>query len=84
LVRVGNDEYAAANNSYSLTTMHKKHAEVDPREATSVSIFRAKGGKQLRVNLHDRRGVFAGSARASIHAALGQAGRGRARLSRLP
>jgi len=32
LVRVGNDEYAAANNSLQLTTMHKKPAEVDPRE----------------------------------------------------
>ncbi|HEX2254828.1 MAG TPA: DNA topoisomerase IB [Thermoanaerobaculia bacterium] len=53
LVRVGNDEYAKANDSYGLTTLLAEHAEVNGSDVHLE--FRGKGGKEHRVDLHDRR-----------------------------
>jgi DNA topoisomerase-1 len=52
-IRVGNDEYAAANRSYGLTTMLDRHAIVSP---TRIEFrFRGKGGKPHSVKLADRK-----------------------------
>lgn len=53
LVRVGNDEYAASNSSYGLTTLRADHAEVDG--AKVVLDFVGKSGKPQRVAVEDRR-----------------------------
>lgn len=53
LVRVGNDEYAAANNSFGLTTLRKRH--VDVTGAGAVFEFRGKSGKVHRTGFRDRR-----------------------------
>lgn len=53
LVRVGNEEYATANDSYGLTTLRKRHADVSGTRITFE--FRAKSGKQHRVGLRHRR-----------------------------
>ena len=53
LVRVGNEEYARDNNSYGLTTLRDRHADVDGSSVRLV--FRGKGGKRHEVGLHDRR-----------------------------
>jgi DNA topoisomerase-1 len=52
-IRVGNDEYAASNGSYGLTTLLDRHARVSP---TQVEFrFRGKGGKPHSVKLSDRK-----------------------------
>lgn len=52
-IRVGNDEYAASNGSYGLTTLLDRHARVSP---TRVEFrFRGKGGKPHSVKLADRK-----------------------------
>jgi DNA topoisomerase-1 len=53
LIRVGNDEYAAANKSFGLTTLRKRHVEVSG--AGAVFEFRGKSGKMHRTGFHDRR-----------------------------
>src|SRR5204862_3050037 len=53
LIRVGNEEYARDNNSYGLTTLRDRHADVDGSSVRLV--FRGKGGKRHEVGLHDRR-----------------------------
>jgi DNA topoisomerase-1 len=53
LIRVGNDEYAAANKSFGLTTLLKRH--VDLNGTGAVFEFRGKGGKPLRTAFQDRR-----------------------------
>ena len=53
LVRVGNDEYAASNSSYGLTTLLAEHAEIDG--ARVVLDFTGKSGKPQRVAVEDRR-----------------------------
>jgi DNA topoisomerase-1 len=53
LIRVGNDEYARANDSYGLTTMHDKHVEVNGSQLHFK--FRGKSGKWHTVKLADRR-----------------------------
>jgi DNA topoisomerase-1 len=53
LIRVGNDEYARANNSYGLTTMHDKHVSVNGSQVHFK--FRGKSGKWHTVQLADRR-----------------------------
>ena len=53
LIRVGNDEYAAANKSFGLTTLRKRH--VDITGAGAVFEFRGKSGKQHRTGFRDRR-----------------------------
>ncbi len=53
LMRVGNEEYARTNNSFGLTTLRRRHVQV---EGTAVVFdFRAKHGIVWHVELRDRR-----------------------------
>jgi DNA topoisomerase I len=53
LIRVGNDEYARENRSFGLTTLRRRHVEV---EGTSLRFsFRGKSGVEHNVSLTDRR-----------------------------
>ena len=54
-LRVGNEAYAAENDSYGATTLRKDHLDGDHVR------FTAKSGRQVDVTLHDAR--FAGLAR---------------------
>jgi DNA topoisomerase-1 len=53
LIRIGNEEYARANGSVGLTTMHDRHAKI--RGADVRFEFRGKSGKSHAVSLHDAR-----------------------------
>ncbi len=53
LIRVGNDEYARANQSYGLTTLRSDHVEVDGSEVRFQ--FTGKSGKQWSLAMRDRR-----------------------------
>jgi DNA topoisomerase-1 len=53
LIRVGNAQYARHNRSYGLTTLHKRHLEVDGAGLTFA--FRGKSGVEHRVSVRDRR-----------------------------
>jgi len=53
LIRVGNAAYAKENRSYGLTTLHKRHLEVDGAALTFE--FRGKSGKDHRVSVRDQR-----------------------------
>jgi DNA topoisomerase-1 len=53
LIRVGNDEYAKANESFGLTTMRDKHVAV--KGSTLRFEFRGKSGKRHEVDVSDRR-----------------------------
>ncbi|MNQ55344.1 Eukaryotic DNA topoisomerase I, catalytic core [compost metagenome] len=53
LIRVGNAEYARRNRSFGLTTLHKRHLEVDGAALTFE--FRGKSGKDHRVSVRDQR-----------------------------
>lgn len=53
LIRVGNATYARQNRSYGLTTLNKRHLEVDGSALTFE--FRGKSGKDHRVSVRDRR-----------------------------
>lgn len=53
LIRVGNDEYARANRSYGLTTLRKKHVEIDGSMLRFT--FRGKSGVQQAFAVTDRR-----------------------------
>jgi DNA topoisomerase-1 len=53
LIRVGNSEYAATNESYGLTTLRPDHVDVDGQVVEFD--FVAKGGLPRRVTLEDRR-----------------------------
>lgn len=53
LIRVGNEEYARANNSIGLTTMRDKHATVNGAGVRFK--FRGKSGIEHAIDLHDRR-----------------------------
>ncbi len=55
LIRIGNQQYAAANDSYGLTTLRSDHVE-----ASSSSLrfqFRGKSGKEHVILARDRRAV---------------------------
>jgi len=53
LIRIGNDEYAKANHSIGLTTMHNKHVEI---KAGAIHFeFRGKSGVEHAIDLQDRR-----------------------------
>ncbi|OYW79779.1 MAG: hypothetical protein B7Z26_07495 [Asticcacaulis sp. 32-58-5] len=53
LIRVGNDEYARANQSYGLTTLKDEHVDVT---GTTIRFqFRGKSGKAWNLKLSDRR-----------------------------
>lgn len=52
-IRVGNDEYARENGTYGLTTLRRRHVEI---EGSRVRFrFEAKGGKPVEVAVGDRR-----------------------------
>jgi DNA topoisomerase I len=53
LIRVGNDEYAKANESYGLTTLQSEHVAVEGSEVRFR--FTGKSGKQWSLALRDRR-----------------------------
>ena len=53
LIRIGNEEYARANGSVGLTTMHDRHAKI--RGADVHFEFRGKSGVAHVVDLHDAR-----------------------------
>jgi DNA topoisomerase I len=53
LIRVGNDEYARANRSFGLTTMHDEHVRI--RGARIRFDFRGKHGIEHEIDLEDRR-----------------------------
>jgi DNA topoisomerase I len=53
MIRIGNKEYAAANNSFGLTTLRDKHVEVSGTQITFE--FRGKSGKDHTIDLKDRR-----------------------------
>jgi len=53
LIRVGNEEYARANGSFGLTTLHNGHVRV--RGETLEFRFRGKSGKFHNIRLEDAR-----------------------------
>jgi DNA topoisomerase I len=53
LIRVGNDEYAATNESFGLTTFQQHHADVDGGKVRFE--FRGKSGIEQEVELRDPR-----------------------------
>jgi DNA topoisomerase-1 len=53
LIRVGNDEYAKSNNSFGLTTLRDKHAEI---KGSKISFeFKGKSGVEHEIDLTDPR-----------------------------
>jgi DNA topoisomerase I len=53
LIRIGNDQYAEANDSYGLTTIEGDHVDVS---GTRIQFeFRGKSGVEQEVELRDRR-----------------------------
>lgn len=53
LVRIGNEKYAAANDSYGLTTLRDEHVEISGVELRLE--FRGKSGKTWSLSMKDRR-----------------------------
>ena len=53
ILRIGNEAYAKANNSYGATTLRQEHAQV--RGGTLKLRFKAKSGKLREVTVSDRR-----------------------------
>ena len=53
LIRVGNDEYAKENKSFGLTTLRRRHVEVDGQSLRFT--FRGKSGVEHNVSLNDKR-----------------------------
>ena len=53
LIRIGNEEYAKENQSFGLTTMRNRHAEING--STVHFQFRGKSGKPHKVEVSDRR-----------------------------
>ena len=53
LIRVGNAQYAKQNRSYGLTTLNKRHLEVDGVALTFA--FKGKSGVEHEVRVRDRR-----------------------------
>src|SRR5690348_6206155 len=52
-IRVGNEEYARANDSYGLTTLRDDQVEVDGGEIHFT--FRGKSGKEHDIDVRNRR-----------------------------
>ena len=52
-IRVGNEEYARANGSYGLTTLHNRHVNVRGKRVSFR--FRGKSGREHVVDLEDPR-----------------------------
>ena len=53
LIRVGNATYAKQNRSYGLTTLNKRHIDVDGAAMTFE--FKGKSGVEHKVSVRDRR-----------------------------
>lgn len=53
LIRVGNAQYARENRSYGLTTLNKRHLDVDGTALTFA--FKGKSGVEHEVRIRDRR-----------------------------
>ncbi len=53
LIRVGNAQYARQNRSYGLTTLNKRHLDVDGTALTFT--FKGKSGVEHEVRVKDRR-----------------------------
>lgn len=53
LIRVGNAQYARQNRSYGLTTLNKRHLDVDGTALTFA--FKGKSGVEHEVRIRDRR-----------------------------
>lgn len=53
LIRIGNAQYARQNRSYGLTTLHKRHLDMDGAALTFA--FKGKSGVEHRVSVRDRR-----------------------------
>ena len=53
LMRVGNEEYARANDSYGATTLRSDHVEISGADIEVT--YRGKHGKEHCVKFHDRR-----------------------------
>ena len=53
LIRIGSDEYAKSNKSYGLTTLRRRHVEVDGSELRFE--FRGKSGIEHSVAVTDKR-----------------------------
>jgi DNA topoisomerase-1 len=53
LIRVGNAQYAKQNRSYGLTTLNKRHLDVDGTALTFA--FKGKSGVEHEVRVRDRR-----------------------------
>lgn len=53
LIRVGNQEYARDNDSYGLTTIRKRHVDLDGARVRFQ--FRGKSGKEHDVDVRDRK-----------------------------
>ncbi|WP_075797734.1 DNA topoisomerase IB [Roseomonas gilardii] len=53
LIRVGNEDYAAQNGSYGLTTLRNRHVRLGGGEIRFD--FKGKSGKRWQVGLRDRR-----------------------------
>ena len=53
LIRIGNTEYAEANDSYGLTTFHDNHAHIKGDKVTFE--FVGKSGKEHEITLSDKR-----------------------------
>jgi DNA topoisomerase-1 len=53
LIRVGNEQYAKANNSFGLTTMRNRHITING--ASALFRFRGKSGKEHKIKVTDRR-----------------------------
>lgn len=53
LIRVGNDEYAKTNNSYGLTTMQDRHADI--KGSKLKFSFKGKSNKRHTVEIDDKR-----------------------------
>lgn len=53
LIRIGNDQYAKENQSFGLTTMRDRHADING--ATITFAYRGKSGIRHEVELHDKR-----------------------------
>jgi DNA topoisomerase-1 len=53
LIRVGNDEYAKANDSYGLTTIRNHHVQVNGHAIRFC--FKGKSGQKIETTIHDPR-----------------------------
>jgi DNA topoisomerase-1 len=53
LIRIGNEDYARANQSFGLTTLRNRHVKVKGGELRFL--FQGKSGKQWSLSLQDRR-----------------------------